>query len=156
MNRNIILSAILLTSLVFMSCEDDKDEFSGTMTVTVDFDEAEKGSDDMIMAFLWKGSSFTSAEDAGTVDSYMFTFDTDTVITQTVSIQFEDLSEGSYYCGIFESHDMMYDEHAALMGYYCADSTNTTGSANPTAITLDSDNATQSISLTIAHHDDHD
>ena len=155
MKRTTILSAVLLTCLVFMSCEDDKDEFSGILEVTVIFDDAEKGSDDMIMAFLWKGSSFTSAKDAGTVDSYMFSFGTDTVITQTASFQFEDLSEGSYYCGIFESHDMMYDDHASSMGFYCVDSTNTTGSANPTAITLDLDNEHQTISLTITHHGDH-
>ncbi len=156
MNRITLLSAVLLTGLVFISCEDDKDDFSGKLEVTVNFDEAEKGSDDMIMAFLWKGSSFTSAADAGTVDSYMFSFGTNTEITQTETIQFEDLSEGSYYCGIFESHDMMFDDHAEVMGYYCADSTNTTGSANPAAIILDSDNETRSISLMISHHgDDH-
>ena len=119
-----LITSLLIAGFVFFSCEDEKEEevVSASIHVSAMFMNYVSGSNaTMIMAYLWKGSDWTTAQAAGTVANAMFSVSTSNTINTTSEAEFEDLPAGTYYLGIFETSKMAYDaDDAALKsaGYY--------------------------------------
>jgi hypothetical protein len=119
-----LITSLLIAGFVFFSCEDEKEEevVSASIHVSAMFMNYVSGSNaTMIMAYLWEGSDWTTAQAAGTVANAMFSVSTSDTINTTLEAEFEDLPVGTYYLGIFETSKMAYDaDDAALKsaGYY--------------------------------------
>ena len=119
-----LITSLLMTSFIFFACEDEKEDeaVSASIHAEVMFMNYVSGSSaTMIMAYLWEGSDWTTAQAAGTVANAMFSVSTSNTINTTSEAEFEDLPAGTYYLGIFETSKMAYDaDDAALKsaGYY--------------------------------------
>ena len=119
-----LITSLLIAGFVFFSCEDEKEEevVSASIHVSAMFMNYVSGSNaTMIMAYLWEGSDWTTAQAAGTVANAMFSVSTSDTINTTSEAEFEDLPAGTYYLGIVETSNMAYDaDDAALKsaGYY--------------------------------------
>jgi len=119
-----LMISLLMTSFIFFACEDEKEDeaVSASIHAEVMFMNYVSGSSaTMIMAYLWEGSDWTTAQAAGTVANAMFSVSTSDTINTTSEAEFEDLPAGTYYLGIFETSKMAYDaDDAALKsaGYY--------------------------------------
>ncbi|HIN62525.1 MAG TPA: hypothetical protein EYM89_07205 [Candidatus Marinimicrobia bacterium] len=93
---------------------------SGAIQLTVDFNDYETQSDAaMIMAYLWTGTTWDTATlIEGSSGWAMFplappgTFDGPTTVT------FQEVAEGTYFVGVFETTGMAYDSPLATVGYY--------------------------------------
>ena len=119
-----LITSLLIASFVFFSCEEEKEEevVSASIHVSAMFMNYVSGSDaTMIMAYLWEGSDWSTAQAAPTVASGMFMVSTADTLMSTVEVEIETLPAGTYYLGIFETSQMMYstdDTALKSAGYY--------------------------------------
>ena len=70
-----LTALVIITSFIFVACEDEKEEeaVSASIHAKVMFMNYVAGSDaTMIMAYLWEGSDWSTAQAGGTVASAMF------------------------------------------------------------------------------------
>ena len=94
---------------------------SGAIKLTVEFNNYETRSDAaMIMAYLWTGDTWDTATlIEGPAGWAMFplvppgTFD-----DPPISVTFQEVAEGTYFGGVFETTGMAYDVPLATVGYY--------------------------------------
>lgn len=132
MNRKAMVWAVVpMIVLGFLACaqEEQQEEVMGELHVPVMFMSYVSMKDDatMIMAYAWSESNWSngpSGDPASEAADGMFMENTldptapDT-LNDTEEVHLEDLAEGTYYVGVFETSAMAYDaSDAYLIGYY--------------------------------------
>ena len=119
-----LTALVIITSFIFVACEDEKEEeaVSASIHAKVMFMNYVAGSDaTMIMAYLWEGSDWSTASAGGTVANAMFSVSVSDTLNTMSETEFENLPDGTYYMGVFETGKMTYDTDDAAQksaGYY--------------------------------------
>lgn len=145
MKRNTGVLIGILTIGLMMSCEDKDDAaatISGEIHAKVMFMNYVAGMNaTMIMAYIWEGTDWTTAQAAGTVANGMFSVSLSDTIGSTEEVEFTGLAAGTYYCAVFETSKMSYDTGSSgfkSVGYYNTTESDYNHMMTPTGITVDS------------------
>ena len=119
-----LTALVIIASFIFVACEDEKEEeaVSAEIHAKVMFMNYVTGSEaTMIMTYLWEGSDWSTAQAGGTVASAMFSVSVSDTLNTMSETEFENLPDGTYYMGVFETGKMTYDTDDAAQksaGYY--------------------------------------
>jgi len=107
------------------TCDDDSDNdcvplVSGDVNLEVEFINWEPDPNAiMYMAYVWVGGSWSEALAAGEIQNQMFgVFPGGGTANGTFDVTFTNLSEGTYFSGVFETIGMTHDTAIKLVGYY--------------------------------------